>query len=115
MKKQNKQPKSLGSRFSTLLDYIIQRRIYLVESGLNGRTEYRMRALITMLAPYRGYKFTDKGAAEFIHNHYADLRQMIPEREVNIISQLENCWMAAKTHFILEYKKSQSCRQLSFF
>jgi len=111
--KQNE--KSLGQRFGSLFDYLITRRAYLIEAGLSGKTEYHQRSLINKFMPYLGRKWTDQGAAEFIHNNFVEIRQIVPGRETNTMNRLENLWMAAKTHFILEYKNSQPCQQLSFF
>ncbi len=111
--KQNE--KSLGQRFGSLFDYLITRRAYLIEAGLSGKTEYRQRSLLNKFLPYLGQKWTDQGAAEFIHNNYAEIRQLTPERETKTINRLENLWMAAKTHFIIQLQKTQPCQQISFF
>lgn len=108
------QQQSIGQRFNSLFDYLVTRRTYLVDAGLSQRTEYRMRAILNKFLPYLGRKWTDQGAAEFIRNNYVELRQLVPERETETINRLENLWMAAKTHFILQNKNTQPCQQLSF-
>ena len=106
---------SLGQRFGSLFDYLINRRAYLIEAGLNQRNESRMRSILNKFLPYHGRKWTDQGAAEFIHNNFAELRQLVPGRETNTMNRLENIWMAAKTFFIIQNRNAQPCQQLSFF
>ena len=111
--KQNE--KSLGQRFGSLFDYLITRRAYLIEAGLSGKTEYRQRSLLNKFLPYLGQKWTDQGAAEFIHNNFVEIRQIVPVRETNTMNRLENLWMTAKTFFIIQSKKTEPCSQLSIF
>ena len=115
MKKQNKRPQTLSQRFGKLLNYLIKRRQYLLDAGLNMKSEYEMRRLLDKFAPYKNYRWTELGAARFIHNHFPELREMVPGREVNVMTELENLWLIAKNFFIFEHKKSQPCRQLSCF
>ena len=104
-----KPKKSLGTRFSKLMDYLIVRRAYLVESGLSQRPESHMRQLVDKFRPYKGMKWTDQGAAMYLQNHYYDIRQMVPARETKIMDQLEVLYMAAKNYQIINQKKETQC------
>lgn len=110
-----KQNQTLGQRFSSLFDYLITRRAYLIEAGMSGKNESHMRSLVSKFLPYLGQKWTDQGAAEFIHHNFAEIRQLVSGRETNTMNRLENLWMAAKTFFIVKSKQTEPCDQLSIF
>ena len=111
--KQNKRPLSFRQRFGELLIYIIDRRQYLLDAGLNRKPVYEMRRLVEKYSPYKNYRWTDMGAVRFIWKNFPELREMVPGREVNVMTELENLWLTAKNFFITE--NQESCKQLSCF
>ena len=115
MKKIDKKPETLGKRFGQLFDYLIDRRSYLLRTGRNQRPEYHMRELLFKFMPYRGYQWTDRGAARFLWLNFVEIRQLIPGRETHTLERLENLWLAAKNFFINENQNKQTCKQLSAF
>ena len=81
-----------SKQFKTLLDYIIQHRISMVEGGRSRRPESYMRRQLQKLSVNVNRNWTDIGAAMFIQAHYSEIRELISSKEINVKTQLDNMY-----------------------
>jgi tRNA nucleotidyltransferase (CCA-adding enzyme) len=91
-------PQLFSQRFKTLLKKVIsirKRLIYIEKSGLRNDL---VNPKIERLQKYLNYSLNDKGAAEVLKRHHADISYLIPNNQagLSLMTQLENLMIAAK-------------------